>query len=247
MMKNKKLKLSNTTISRILGITSLVLAIIATVYMSFWGGTRVSESIIGNGMTITERVGAFSPYLIIFTLFPIIGVAAIYMQNKKVLWATVVSMFLLSVLLIFSYGSTFSPSLIFLVAAAIALNNLVFKTRMTNKKLFLVGIASVFLSHLINSIAGWWLYEPVLFPVAFIIAAMYGWWSRNYLYSFLVGFFSIPFMISRFPPYVVPFIFNLDLVDTLFFSALGIISGLIGMGFVKLQRRVFNSLRTNGG
>ena len=126
MMKNKKLKLSNT-VSRILGITSLVLAMITTVYMSFWGGTKVSESILGNGMLVTKVVGAFSPFLIIFTLFPIIGVVAIYMQNKKLLWATVIVMFLLSILLIFSYGLLFSPSLVLLIAAAITLNKKVAK------------------------------------------------------------------------------------------------------------------------
>ena len=79
----------------------------------------------------------------------------------------------------------------------------------------LVGIASMILSHLINGVVFLFLtYYPTaryddgfFFPIAFVIAAVYGWWSKNYLYSFLVGFFSIPLIISFFPPYFIPFTF----------------------------------------
>ena len=61
----------------------------------------------------------------------------------------------------------------------------------------LVGIASMILSHLINGVVFLFLtYYPTaryddgfFFPIAFVIAAVYGWWSKNYLYSFLVGIF----------------------------------------------------------
>ena len=49
--------------------------------------------------------------------------------------------------------------------------------------------------------------DGFFFPIAFVIAAVYGWWSKNYLYSFLVGFFSIPLITSFFPPYFIPFTF----------------------------------------
>jgi len=138
MLKNKKLKFSGNITSKILGVTSLVLATIVTVYASFWGAVLSTGSVIrkGNGIilgngtvsTITKRVGAFSPYLLIFVLLSIIGVVAIYKQNKKILWTTVIIMFLFSILLIFSYGLLFSPSLIFLIAAAIILNKIKVKT-----------------------------------------------------------------------------------------------------------------------
>ncbi len=138
MLKNKKQKFSNNITSKILGITSLVLSIIVTVYASFWGAVMITESVIrkgsgtsigiGTATTITKRVGVFSPYLLIFVLLSVIGVAAIYGQNKKILWATIVVMFLLSILLIFEYGLLFSLSLIFLIVAAITLKKINKKT-----------------------------------------------------------------------------------------------------------------------
>jgi hypothetical protein len=116
----------------------------------------------------------------------------------------------------------------------------------------LVGIAFVILSHLMNGVAFWFLTyystagydDGFFFPIAFVIAAVYGWWSKNYLYSFLVGFFSIPLIISFSPPYFIPLTFvtnflgltNYNLLDTLIFCAFGIVGGLIGVGFVKLHK-----------
>ncbi|MCK4240997.1 MAG: hypothetical protein KAX30_05185 [Candidatus Atribacteria bacterium] len=114
----------------------------------------------------------------------------------------------------------------------------------------LVGIAFIILSHLMTGVIFLTYYSTAryddgfFFPLAFAIAAVYGWWSKNYLYSFLVGFFSIPLMISFFPPYFIPLTFvtnflsltNYNLLDTLIFCVFGIVSGLISMGFVKLHK-----------
>ncbi len=113
-------------------------------------------------------------------------------------------------------------------------------------QLILVGITFVILSILINDQWGKLVHgdDPFFFPEAFALAAIYGWWSRNYIYSFLVGFFSIPMMVYTIFPYLMPFIFitnllgltDYNLFDILFFCAFGIVSGLIGVGFVKLHK-----------
>jgi len=116
---------------------------------------------------------------------------------------------------------------------------------MNSKKLILVGIVLVLISHFINFLSSRWFYEPFLFPVAFIVAAIYGWWSRNYIFSFFVGFLSIPYFIP-FPPFysggiLIAFVKTLlgladyNLLELLIFLSFGIISGLIGVGFVKLS------------
>jgi len=108
-----------------------------------------------------------------------------------------------------------------------------------------MGMAFIALSHFLNFLLSKWLYEPFLFPVAFIVAAIYGWWSRNYIYSFIVGYFSIAYFIP-FPPFysgsiLIDFIKTLlgladyNLHELLIFLSFGIISGLIGVGFVKLH------------
>jgi multisubunit Na+/H+ antiporter MnhB subunit len=90
--------------------------------------------------------------------------------------------------------------------------------------------------------------DPFFFPVAFVFAALYGWWSRDFLLSFLVGFLSIPLIISPFPPYFLPVVFitNLlelstyDLVDIAIFCVFGAVSGLIGVGFAAYARHKHN-------
>ncbi|MBE0517571.1 MAG: hypothetical protein IBX41_09375 [Methanophagales archaeon] len=125
-------------------------------------------------------------------------------------------------------------------------------------QLILVGIAFVILSHLINGLVFLFVThystarydDGFFFPAAFAIAAVYGWWSKNHLYSFLVGFFSIPLMISPFPPYFIPIVFitnflgssNYNLLDTVIFCGFGIVSGLIGIGFVKLHKIVSKTM-----
>lgn len=75
--------------------------------------------------------------------------------------------------------------------------------------LILAGIICVILSQLISEQAGIWFCgpgcdDPFFFPVAFAIAAIYGRWSSNYRYNFLVGFFALPYMLSLTPPFDPP-------------------------------------------
>ena len=127
-------------------------------------------------------------------------------------------------------------------------------TKIKHIQLISVGIAFVILSHLINGLVFLFLThysaarydDGFFFPVAFALAAVYGWWSKNYLYSFFVGFLSIPLMVSFFQPYFMPFVFitnflgstNYNLLDTLIFCVFGLVSGLIGVGFAKLHGRI---------
>lgn len=124
------------------------------------------------------------------------------------------------------------------------------KTKHT--ELIFVGIAFVIFSYFINCLYSIFLsyystahYDDVFFfPGAFALAALYGWWSKNYFYGFLVGFCSIPLIISPFPPYFLPVVFitnllemsNYNLFDIAIFCVFGIVSGLIGIGFAKLHR-----------
>ncbi len=119
-------------------------------------------------------------------------------------------------------------------------------------QLMSVGIAFVILSHLTNGLVFLFLThysaarydDGFFFPVAFVFAAIYGWWSRDYLLSFFVGFLSIPLIITPFPPYFMPVIFITDLLELTdynlvtiaIFCGFGIVSGLIGVGFVKLHK-----------
>lgn len=115
--------------------------------------------------------------------------------------------------------------------------------------LILAGITFFIFSQLINEQAGIWLCglgcdDPFYFPIAFMIAAIYGWWSGVYRYSFLVGFFSLPYMFSSSPPYLLllTFITNFlgtthyNLWEVLIFCAFGLVSGLIGMTSAKWKK-----------
>jgi hypothetical protein len=115
--------------------------------------------------------------------------------------------------------------------------------------LIVVGILFIWLSQYSNI---WWGrrgdgYTPFFFPAAFVLAAVYGLWSRSYPGAFLVGFLSIPYLIP-FPPFqsgsvilsLIRTVFGMahtNIVDLIIFIGFGIAAGLFGMGFVKLAKR----------
>ena len=109
----------------------------------------------------------------------------------------------------------------------------------------MVGGFSIYVSNFINLLAGFWLYEPFLFPVSFVVAAIFGWWSKNKPWGFMVGFLSIPFMISLSRPYFAPFLlicnlvldYRYDLGYIGFLLTLGIVSGFIGVGAAHWSTR----------
>ncbi len=111
--------------SKILVKLSLALAILASIFMTFLGATQglmsVSEVGVGQGAgeMIIERVGAFHPILIVFILFPLLGLIGINRKNKIILWIAAVGMFLLSILSLLSFGLVFLPAVIMLLGAAI--------------------------------------------------------------------------------------------------------------------------------
>lgn len=120
--------------------------------------------------------------------------------------------------------------------------------RRKHELLFMMGMLLVLLSQFVNGLSGMWVYEPFLFPVAFVVAAVYGWWSMSYVYSFLVGFFSIPYFIPL-PPFFsasIPYVFVITLLgladynlrDLLILLGIGGVSGLIGVGSVRLRKLV---------
>ena len=122
----------------------------------------------------------------------------------------------------------------------------------TTTQRILVGIGFVILAIFVNGYVvqiltrGGNYDDPFFFPVAFVFAAIYGWWSRDYLLSFFVGFLSIPLIISPFPPYFMPVVFitnllelsNYNLITIAIFCVFGLVSGLIGVGFAKLHGRI---------
>ncbi len=111
--------------SRILANLSLVLSILASIYLSFLGATQGSMRLAERGMeaetseVIIERVVTFHPILIIFILFPILGLVGIHRNNKRILWIAAVGMFLLSILWLLSYGLVFLPAAVLLLGAAL--------------------------------------------------------------------------------------------------------------------------------
>jgi hypothetical protein len=111
------------------------------------------------------------------------------------------------------------------------------------------GIFCIFISQGSNVLWGKF-YDgdaPFFFPAAFILAALYGWFSRNYPASFLVGFLAVPYMVP-FPGFqsgsvvvnLVRALFHLSKynnVDLAIIVGFGIAAGLCGMGLAKLARR----------
>ncbi len=103
--------------SKILAGLSLILAIGASILMSFWGASYMATG--PEGQVISGRTGAFHPILIVFVLFPLIGLAGIHQQNQRVVWMAAVGMSLLAVLSLLGAGLIFLPSVILLINAAI--------------------------------------------------------------------------------------------------------------------------------
>jgi len=114
--------------------------------------------------------------------------------------------------------------------------------------LILVGIVFIWLSQFANVLWGK-LGEgsdPFFFPTAFVLAAIYGWLSRSYFGTFLVGFLSVPYLIP-FPPFqsgsvIYNFFMSIlnptdyNLLELTIFLGFGVAAGLLGMGFVKLAK-----------
>ncbi len=71
------------------------------------------------GEMIIERVGAFHPILIVFILFPILGLIGIHRKNKITLRIAAVGMFLLSFLTLLSFGLVFLPAAVLLLGGAL--------------------------------------------------------------------------------------------------------------------------------
>jgi hypothetical protein len=115
--------------------------------------------------------------------------------------------------------------------------------------LVLGGIPFIWISQYANVLWGKWHDEgsdPFFFPAGFALAAIYGWCSKNYPCTFLVGFFSMPYLIP-FPPFqsgsaiynLFWFIFspaNHNLLDSIIIPDFGATAGLFGMGFVKFAK-----------
>lgn len=111
--------------SKILANLSLAFTIIASIYMSFMGASQGSVRAAEVGMRqeasemIIERVGAFHPILIVFILFPVLGLIGIHQKKQRILWIAAVGMFLLSILTLLSFGLVFLPAAILLLSGAI--------------------------------------------------------------------------------------------------------------------------------
>ncbi len=111
--------------SKILVKLSLALTIIASLYMSFLGAMQGSMSAAEVGMgqdaseMVIERVGAFHPILIVFILFPVLGLIGIRQKNQRILWIAALGMFLLSFLTLLSLGLVFLPAAVLLLGGAL--------------------------------------------------------------------------------------------------------------------------------
>lgn len=160
------------------------------------------------------------------------------------------------VLKMYERGEQLRMASLFLMVAGLALFllGIVKGARIRTESILkiMVGGFSIYLSNFINLLAGFWLYEPFLFPISFVVAAIFGWWSKNKPCSFMVGFLSIPFMISLSPPYFAPFLlicnlvldYRYDLGYVGFLLTLGIVSGFIGVGAAHWSTR--RSTHTQG-
>ncbi len=149
---------------------------------------------------------------------------------------------------LFSTGLIFSIALYTIRKNRLKIKNL--QPVVEHMRLLLAGIVFVMISNIIGVLI-WSLMrphsnDPFYFPVAFAMAAAYGWYSRNYYYSFFVGFFSMPYIIP-FPPYYSISVFytfittalgltDYNMQDLLIFMIFGITSGFIGMGFAKWHK-----------
>jgi hypothetical protein len=105
--------------SKILVWISIILAVGAAIYLSFWGASHVESHLVGEPPKEPVRTGAFHPILIVFVLFPIIGLMGIQKGNLWMLRAAAIGMFLLAMLSFFGAGMVFLPSALLLILAAI--------------------------------------------------------------------------------------------------------------------------------
>lgn len=105
--------------AKTLVLISLILALMATIYMSFWGAMQVSESAIGEPPGKAERVGAFSPLLLVLLSFPFIGLIGIQKGNRWILMGAALSMLFFSMLAVFGAGIIYLFSALLLCAASL--------------------------------------------------------------------------------------------------------------------------------
>jgi hypothetical protein len=98
---------------------SIILAVGAAIYMSFWGASYVEENLPGESPAEPVRTGAFHPILIVFVLFPVVGLIGIQKGNLWMVRGAAISMFLLAMLSFFGAGLVFLPSVFLLILAAI--------------------------------------------------------------------------------------------------------------------------------
>jgi len=98
---------------------SIILAVGAALYMSFWGASYVKANLMGELASEPIRTGAFHPILIVFVLFPVVGLIGIQKGNLWMLRVAAIGMFLLAMLSFFGAGLVFLPSALLLILAAI--------------------------------------------------------------------------------------------------------------------------------
>lgn len=105
--------------SKIIVWLSNIYAVGVAVLYSSMKTTRFAEVASGQPLGDPTYVRNFEPFPIVFILFPLLGVAGIYLKSQRILWTATTAMFLLCGLLIFSYGLLFLPSAILLLNAAL--------------------------------------------------------------------------------------------------------------------------------
>lgn len=97
---------------------SIILAVGAAIYMSFWG-VGYAEMDSKTGKIIETRKGVDQPIPLVYLLFPILGLTGIQKKKVRILNAAVISMFLLVVVFFSVIGAVFLPSFLLLLGAAV--------------------------------------------------------------------------------------------------------------------------------
>lgn len=98
---------------------SIILAVGAGIYMSFWGGPVHGELDTKTGQMLITRTGFDHPILILYVLLPIFGLIGIQKRNIWILSGAAVGMVFLVVLFFSFIGAVFLPSTLLLILAAI--------------------------------------------------------------------------------------------------------------------------------
>ncbi|MCX9012761.1 MAG: hypothetical protein OIN66_16790 [Candidatus Methanoperedens sp.] len=209
------------------------------------GGTRAVAYLLANGV-----LGLLTAYLLGRGKNTGTIAALLYSAYNftEVLVTNAVAFRSYSISPLFSTGLVFSIALYVIQKNQLKIKNL--QPVVEHTRLLLAGIIFVMLSNIIGVLI-WSLMrphgnDPFYFPVAFVMAAAYGWYSRNYYYGFFVGFFSVPYVVP-FPPYysisvvyvIITNVFGLtsyNLLDLSIFLLFGIASGFIGIGFAKWHK-----------